>query len=248
MTSTPVLSGLLVALAAVAWGPSALGADRSTGPGRQQAEQPSPGATSGQDQSGSDHSGGSTTGHSTAAHGSGGINPVAWKEIQGDLAIWTAVVFLLLLAVLWKFAWGPIRSGLEKREQGIADQIAQAEQSNRKAQQLLDQYDRRLSDSKAEVRGILDKGRRDAEALGREMLDKAKQESQAEQQRALRQIDAATANALKQLAEQSSTLAVQLAGKILQVELKPQDHARLIQQAVSDFGQKQPRSNGTRVT
>jgi len=175
-----------------------------------------------------------------AEHGEqsgGGLSPIptTLKDIQGDLAVWTAVVFLVLLLVLWKFAWGPIRSGLEKREQGIADQIAQAEQSNRKAQQLLDQYDQKLADSQVEVRGLLDKGRRDAEALGREMLDKAKQEAQAEQQRALRQIDAATANALKELAERSSTLAVELAGKILRVELKPEDHAQLIQQAVSDF-------------
>jgi len=181
-----------------------------------------------------------------AQHGGdtgGGLSPIptTMKEIQGDLAVWTAVIFLVLLAVLWRFAWGPLARGLEKREQGIADQIAQAEQSNRKAQQLLGQYDQKLADSKAEVRGLLDKGRRDAEALGREMLDTAKQEAQAEQQRALRQIDAATANALKELAERSSTLAVELAGKILQVELKPENHAQLIQQAVSDFGQEQPR-------
>ena len=169
--------------------------------------------------------------------------PTTLKDIQGDLAVWTAVVFLGLLLVLWKFAWGPICAGLEKREQGIADQIAQAEQSNRKAQQLLDQYDQKLADSQVEVRGLLDKGRRDAAALGREMLDKAKQEAQAEQQRALQQIDAATANALKELAERSSTLAVELAGKILQVELKPEDHAQLIQQAVSDFGHEQLRSS-----
>jgi F-type H+-transporting ATPase subunit b len=180
-----------------------------------------------------------------AGDASGGLNPIptSLDQIRGDLAVWTAVVFLVLLLVLWKFAWGPIRSGLEKREQGIADQIAQAEQSNRKAQQLLDQYDQKLADSKAEVRGLLDKGRRDAETLGREMLEKAKQEAQAEHQRALQQIDAATANALKELARQSSTLAVQLAGKILQAELKPEDHSRLIQQAVSDFGQEQLRSN-----
>jgi F-type H+-transporting ATPase subunit b len=173
---------------------------------------------------------------------SGGLSPIplTFKEIQGDLAIWTAVVFLVLLAVLWKFAWGPIRAGLEKREQGIADQISQAEQSHRKAQQLLDQYEQRLAASKDEVRGILDKGRRDAEALGREMLEKAKQEAQAEHQRGVARIDAATANALKALAERSSTLAVELAGKILRAELKPENHAELIEQAVSNFGQKQP--------
>ncbi len=177
---------------------------------------------------------------------SGGLSPIptSVKELRGDLALWTAVIFLVLLGVLWKFAWGPIRSGLEKREQGIAEQISQAEQSNQKAQELLGQYEQKLAASQDEVREILDRARRDAESLGRELMEKTRQEAQSEQQRALKQIDAATAGALKELAERSSTLAVELAGKILHAELKPEDHARLIGQAVSDFGGQASRKNG----
>ena len=47
-----------------------------------------------------------------------------------DLAICTAIVFLLTMAILRKFAWGPISSGLEKREQSIADNIATAENAS----------------------------------------------------------------------------------------------------------------------
>lgn len=174
--------------------------------------------------------------------------PTSWEEIkkiQADLPIWTALVFLVLMAILWKFAWGPLAQGLDKRERGIADQISQAEQSNRQAKELLDQYGQKLADSKDEVRGILDKARRDAELLGRQMLEDTKQEARAEQQRAVEQIDTATANALKELARQSSTLAVELAGKILRAELKPEDHSQLIEQAVSNFGRQESRNNGT---
>jgi F-type H+-transporting ATPase subunit b len=179
--------------------------------------------------------------------GSGGLSPIplTLKDFQTDLALWTVVVFLVLLVVLWKFAWGPLRSGLEKREQGIAEQISQAEQSNQKAQELLRQYEQKLAASQEEVREILDRARRDAESLGRELMEKTRQEAQAEQRRAVEQIDAATAGALKELAEQSSTLAVELAGKILRAELKAEDHARLIGQAVSDFGGQASRKNGT---
>ena len=182
-------------------------------------------------------------GHAGGGHGEGDTSPLGFKR---DLAIWTAVVFLVLLLVLWKFAWGPLARGLDKRERGIADQISQAEQSNRQAKELLDQYGQKLADSQDEVRRILDKARRDAELLGRQMLEDTKQEARTEQQRAVQQIDAATANALKELARQSSTLAVELAGKILRAELKPEDHSQLIEQAVSNFGRQEPRSSGTR--
>jgi len=172
-----------------------------------------------------------------AAGGDGGMNPLAASEFKTDLAIWTAVVFLVLFAVLKKFAWGPLADGLDKREGHIADQIAKAEEANRQAKELLAGYEKKLSDAQDEVRGILDKGRRDAEQLGHEMLDKAKEEAKAEQQRALQQIEAATSAAVKELADRSASLAVDLAGKIVHAKLNTSDHSRLIEQAVAGFVQ-----------
>jgi F-type H+-transporting ATPase subunit b len=61
-------------------------------------------------------------------------------EFKSDLALWTAVVFLLLMLLLWKFAWGPLADGLDKREKHVADQIAQANDANQKAKDLLVEY------------------------------------------------------------------------------------------------------------
>ncbi len=186
-------------------------------------------------------------GHESAAneHGGGDAKEVNTDplELQTDLAIWTGVVFLILMAILWKFAWGPIARGLESRERGVADQIEQAGRSNQEAKELLGQYEQKLADSKDEVRTIIDQGRRDAERVGREMLDKAKAEAQAEQERAVQQIDLATIGALKELAEESANLAVELAGKIVRAELKADDHARLIQQTMAGFAQQPPSKN-----
>lgn len=168
------------------------------------------------------------------------VNPLDFKK---ELAIWSAVVFVVLFLALWKFAWGPISQGLNKREQGIADQIAAAEQANQQAKDLLAEYERKLAASRDEVRGILEQGRRDAEQVGREMLDKSRADAQAEQQRALRQIDAATSSALKELADRSATLAVELAGKIMQAKINPAEHAHLIEQAVASFAAAEPSKN-----
>ncbi|OHB79182.1 MAG: ATP synthase F0 subunit B [Planctomycetes bacterium RBG_16_64_12] len=179
---------------------------------------------------------GQTGGHAAVgaeeAHGEVNINPL---EFQKDLAIWTAVIFLVLMAVLWKFAWGPIARGLEKREQRIADEIASAERSNTEARQLLEEYHERLAATGQEVRQMLQAARRDAEQVGHEIVEKAKAESQAEHRRALGEIDLATAHALKELAERSATLAVELAGKIVRSELDPKAHSQLIEQAMADF-------------
>jgi F-type H+-transporting ATPase subunit b len=165
-------------------------------------------------------------------HESGPPNPLEWKS---DLALWTLVVFLVMLGVLWKAAWKPIVQGLDKREKSVADQIAQAEHNNQEAKQLLASYQQKLSSAQNEVRAILERARRDAEQAGREMMDQTREEIQREHQKALREIDAAAAVAMKDLAQLSAGLAVQLAGKIVRGNLKPVDHTELIEQALRDF-------------
>jgi F-type H+-transporting ATPase subunit b len=175
----------------------------------------------------------------TAAEKSSGINPIpmSWDQVKGDLTIWTAVVFLVVMLILWKFAWGPLSEGLDKRERHIADQIFQANEANQKAKDLLADYEKKLADSQNEVRAILEKGRHDADQVGRAMLEKAKADAKAEGERMLKQIDAATTSAIKELADRSASLAVELAGKIVHAKLNPKDHAKLIEQAVAGFAE-----------
>jgi len=181
-----------------------------------------------------------SAGHEPAAGGGGAesLNPL--KSLQLDPAIHTAIVFVVLLLVLWKFAWKPLAEGLDKRERRVADEIASAEQANLDAKQLLAQYQQKLAASEDEVREILERGRRDAEHLGRELIDKARAETEVEKQRALREIETATAGAIKELADRSASLAVELAGKIVQTRLDPKAHARLIEEAVSRFAAAKP--------
>jgi F-type H+-transporting ATPase subunit b len=183
------------------------------------------------------------TSAATASEGGGtdALNPLnSWKT---NTALWTGVVFVVLLWVLTKFAWKPIIRGLDDREKQMAGELAAAERANAEAKQLLGEHQRKLDAAQSEVREILDKARRDSEQLGREMIEKARQETAAEKQRAVRDIETATDGALKELAERSATLAVELAGKIVQARLDPAAHARLIQQAVDGFAKVPPGNN-----
>ena len=179
-----------------------------------------------------------------AAEGGGNgadeLNPVSKESTEGynfrgDLTIWTAVVFFVVLAILYKAAWKPISEGLQKREGEIASQIAEAQRKNDEARQLLLDYEKKLAAAQDEVRSLIEQGRRDAEKVGQQLLEKAREESGIERQRAVEQIESATLAALKELAERSATLAVDLAGKIVGTRLNAADHSRLIEQAVAEF-------------
>jgi F-type H+-transporting ATPase subunit b len=176
--------------------------------------------------------------HHAAAHGN--TNPIS---ADPDLAIWTVVVFLVLLLVLWKFAWGPISESLDKREQGIADDISGAKSMNEEAKQLLVQYQQKLDSAQDEVRAILDEARRDAEQTQKDMIAKAAADTDALRERAHREISTATDAALKTLADRGAELAVDLAGRIVGAELSTEGHARLIEEAVSRFPAGSPSEN-----
>src|SRR3954470_17146928 len=67
-----------------------------------------------------------------------GPNPLAFDP---DLAIFTAIVFLLLVAILGKFAWPQITAALDERERKIADNIAAAEKLQADAKRLLAEHE-----------------------------------------------------------------------------------------------------------
>lgn len=194
---------------------------------------------------GADHGHGDEHGHDEHSHVHVGapLGEPDPAELRSDLAIYTFLVFLVLFGVLWRFAWGPIVTGLEKREQGIAANIEEARRCRDEAKLLLQQYEAKLAEAQNEVREILDEARRDAEHTQQEILANARAEADRERKRSLNEIETATAQALKQLAERSTNLAVDLAGKIVRAQLNPEDHNRLINEAVNQFVEAGPSQN-----
>jgi len=167
-------------------------------------------------------------------------NPLVFNV---DLAIWTAVVFLVMLLVLAKFAWGPIATALDAREQGIADNIQAAEDANEDAKRLLASYEEKLAQAADEVRMLLEEARRDAEHTKQEIVAEAQKAALQERNRAVHEIETAKIQALKELAERSADNAVELAGRIVGARLSKEDHTALIQSAMTRFSEVDPSKN-----
>lgn len=174
--------------------------------------------------------------HGGDSHGEGGLNNPL--EFDPDLAIVTAIVFLVLMAILWKFAWGPISEALDAREKSVADNIAAAAQQHEEAKRLLAEHQSQLSGTADQVKQMLDEARRDAETIKAQLLSEGQQAAEQEKERALRAIDAARDSALQSLAEKSVDTAVSLAGRIVNRQLSSEDQAKLISEALEKFPSK----------
>jgi F-type H+-transporting ATPase subunit b len=178
------------------------------------------------------------SGHGAAAHGESGHggddSDIFGKAL--DLGIWTIVVFLVLLWVLSKYAWKPMLEGLQKREQNIQDALDRAQQAQREAERLHEEHRRQMDKVQEEVRDILDNGRRAAERSTDEMIAKARSEIQSERERLRREIETARDQAVQQLWGQTAQLATLVSAKAIRRQLTPEDHRRLLDEALADLG------------
>ena len=174
-------------------------------------------------------------GHDDLSHANAGKSVYAPEELKKDLAIYTFITFLLLLGILWKFAWGPISEGLHKREQAVADNIAAAEEANEEAHRLTADYEAKLQGAADEVREMIEEARRDADVTRQQIVEQAQADAAREVDRATREINVAKDAALKDLGTLSANLAVNLAGEIVRRELQSADHADLIKTAMANL-------------
>lgn len=161
--------------------------------------------------------------------------PPSPLSFDPDLSIFTAIVFVILLIVLGKFAWGPIMEGLEKRELAIAHNIAEAERTNREARELLLSYEKRIGEANAEVRELIEQGRRSAETQSQAIVHAAEQAATGEKNRAIAAIGAAKEAALRELAGKSVDTAIDLAKRVLRSEISPEKHRELIGETLAQF-------------
>lgn len=160
-----------------------------------------------------------------------------------DLAFCTLVVFLILLAVLWKVAWGPIVQALEKREAGISDNIAAAAAKHEEAKTLLAQHQARIDEAADEVRGMLEEARRDAEKTKTQIVAEARDAAQTERNRAIRDIEVAKEGAVKGLAEHSANLAIDLATQVVKQDITAERQNEIAREALSRMAASSPNNN-----
>lgn len=166
-------------------------------------------------------------------HGNAGDSMEDPAEFRADLAIYTFAVFLLLLAILSMFAWPKISAALLEREKRIEGNIAAAEAKHEESKRLLAAHEAKLASAAAEVRALLEEARRDAEATKDEIVAEARTAAKAERDRAVRDIELASDQAMKNIAESSANLAIELAGKVIRESINPAKQQELVRSALA---------------
>ncbi|MBA4065253.1 MAG: hypothetical protein C0501_16380 [Isosphaera sp.] len=147
----------------------------------------------------------------------------------------TLVVFLGLLAILYRFAWGPIMKGLAAREQAQYQALEEARTAREEAAAMRAQLQAEMAKATDQVRALLDEARRDADALKASEREAGARDAAAERERAKREIDAARDAALKDIYDQAVRLAALMSEKALRRTVSAEDHRRLLDESIAEL-------------
>lgn len=136
-----------------------------------------------------------------------------------DLFVKQTILFLLLIFLMVKFAWKPIMSALNEREEGIQGALDAAENAKKEMQNLQADNEKLLKEARAERESMLKEAREmktkmieDAKAEAKEAADKMVTQAQAA-------IEAERKSAIADLKGQVAALSVEIAEKVVKSEL-----------------------------
>jgi F-type H+-transporting ATPase subunit b len=150
------------------------------------------------------------------------------------LMIWTLLLFGATLYILNKLAFPRISAALDRRSKAIEESIDHAERTKREADELLDEYRARLREAREQAEDIVVRARRAADSL----QDQAKADATKQREELLattrRDIEAETRRALDEIRKEVANLTVIATEKVTRKSLTPDDHRRLIEEALSE--------------
>ena len=150
--------------------------------------------------------------------------------VQPDpgLYIWTILTFLVLVALLAKFAWRPLLRALEERQASIRASLEEARQAREDHKRVQADAERLLAEARVEAGQIIARTREDAGRFREELKQKAQADAATLVKNAERQIQLETTRAVEQLRREAVDLSVTIASKILQRNVSQADNERLI--------------------
>jgi F-type H+-transporting ATPase subunit b len=151
------------------------------------------------------------------------------------LIFWTTLVFLIVLFLLKKMAWGPILSTIKEREDAIDNALRAAERAQEEIERLKVYNDNVLKEAKAERDNILKAGREAKEAIITEAKERASREAENIISQARESIHNEKMAAITELKNQVATLSIDIAEKILKEHLSDdQKQKSLIKNMIDD--------------
>ena len=157
------------------------------------------------------------------------------NDFSFGLFFWQAIILIVLILLLVKFAWKPIMNTITEREEGIKDALLSAENAKKEMMALKSDNQKLLDEARAERDAMI----KEATAIKDKMIADAKSEAQTQGAKMIEQakatIESEKNNAVAEIKNQVSTLSLDIAEKLLKEELSNKEsQTKLVEKMLAD--------------
>jgi F-type H+-transporting ATPase subunit b len=168
---------------------------------------------------------------STAAHG-GVSAPNPLVQLDPGLFIWTILTFLILFYVLAKFAWKPLLSALESRENIIKSSLEDAEKAKTELERLNAETEVIMAKARSEAQTIRVDAKSAAEKIKADVMVQAGEDAKKIREDANKQIQVEKDKAMLEIRKEVVNLTMSIAEKVIRKNLSKDDNQSLIEDSI----------------
>jgi F-type H+-transporting ATPase subunit b len=170
---------------------------------------------------------------------------MALLRVDPGLVIWLWITFGIILLVLRLTVWDRITGALDKRSDRIATDLEAARKAGEKAGAILEEYDRKIREGRAEAARIIEEARVEAARLRESILEQSQAEARELKDHAANEIALAREDAERALRGQVVSLSFSIADSILSRETGSPDNRALAEQFADRLMASAPGQSGS---
>ena len=157
-----------------------------------------------------------------------GVNPFTM--------IFAWINLLILYLFLKKLLFKPVKDMIDSRQKEIDDMYSDAENSKTAAEEMKDEYEKKLSFANEESEEILKKAVRKAQLREEEILKEAGEKAERVLQRANEQIELEKKQAINDVKNQVSEMAIDIAAAVIERDVTKSEHEAMIDEFIKNMG------------
>lgn len=151
-----------------------------------------------------------------------------YNDFSVGLFFWQSILFVILLIILKKYAWGPILNSVEEREEGIRKAIDEAKSAKEEMAQLKSSNEELLKQARVEREAMLKEARETRDKIVGDAASEAKAEAEKITANAKAAIEAEKQKAMVDIKNQVAELSIEVASLILKENLSSDDNQKAL--------------------
>ena len=144
------------------------------------------------------------------------------------------LAFLILIGLLWRYAYRPIVNALDQRSERVRSSMEQADRIERQLAETESRNQEILAEARREAQQIVAQAREVGDRQIAQARDAAREEADRQLQQSLAQLRAEEQRAKQELRQEYADLVIRAASRVVRQELDPQKHLQLIETTLSE--------------